>query len=293
MNNAFRQQVQALFEKLAWPHDPMAVAEQLRAQGDHAAANEILRGKNIGDFALSSGRQGVETAKALERGVSRVMAPADTAGKALFHELGAAGEHVMAQPQLLRAGLGTLMLAPILGGAFYASQQKHEDDLMNRQMNPTTKMSSLLGSFLEKKAAAYSHMMPAIRGHMHESFTGGLGQGIGKSVADAILGVMGGAVGGVHQSLIVDPKRKQMFESVLRSDPVVHDALTRNPEAAKTLGEAYQTMVRFAPSLSLDVNAVRSFLREAVMGGSGGVNYATIKTLIETEKGLRSSGDHR
>jgi hypothetical protein len=97
----------------------------------------------------------------------------------------------------------------------------------------------------------------------------------------------------VQQSLIVDPKRKQMFESVLRSDPVVHDALTRNPEAAKTLGEAYQTMVRFAPSLSLDVNAVRSFLREAVMGGSGGVNYATIKTLIETEKGLRSSGDHR
>lgn len=291
MNPLFQQQVAALFSKLAWPHNPMEVAEQLRAQGDHSTADDIMRGRGIGEFASRAGEKGVEAAKAVERGVSRVMAPAHTEGKALFRELSAAGEHIASQPGLLRAGVGTLLLAPILGGAVYATQQKREDELMNRQMNPT-KMGSL-DQFLKKKASANMRMMPAIKGHMHESFTGGLGQGIGKSVADAILGVMGGTVGGIHQTLIVDPQRKRMFESVVRNDPVVHDALTRHPDAAKTLGEAYQTMVRFAPSLSLDVNAVRSFLREAVVGGSGGVNYATIKTLIETEKGLRSPGDHR
>ena len=128
---------------------------------------------------------------------------------------------------------------------------------------------------------------------MHDSFAGGVGQGIGGGIAQAILGVLGDGYQSVHDALIVDPQRKRLFESIVRTDPVIHDAVTRTPHADKTLAEAFQTMVRFAPSLSSDVNAVRSFLREAVIGGAAGVNYATIKTLIETEKGLRAPGGHK
>ncbi len=42
-------------------------------------------------------------------------------------------------------------------------------------------------------------------------------------------------------------------------------------------------MKRFAPTLSSDPNAVRSFLREAATSGAG-VNYNTIKLLAEAER---------
>lgn len=165
---------------------------------------------------------------------------------------------------------------------------------MNLQMTPERGFSKLshssLDLFLTKKAAAREQLLPAIRGQTFTSFTEGVGKGVGGGVANAILGALGGTLGSAYDSLIVDPRRKRLFESIVRSDPVVSDAVSRNPHATKTLVEAFQTMVRFAPSLSLDVNAVRSFLREAVVGGAAGVNYATIKSLIETEKAHSSRG---
>jgi hypothetical protein len=61
--------------------------------------------------------------------------------------------------------------------------------------------------------------------------------------------------------------------------------VARHPDSKVLLRDSYGTMERFAPTLSLDINAVRSFLREAVLGGSG-VNYATIKNLVDTEKSI-------
>lgn len=244
------------------------------------------------DTAKSLGQTGVSAAKGLSRGVSKILAPLPAEGHALAGELGNLGKGVMARPALMRMGAGGLLMAPIMMGALDATQQKREDELMNLQMNPARgfdKLSSL-DRFLTKKAAARERLLPAIRGQTFTSFTEGVGKGIGGGVAQAILGVLGGTIGSAYDSLIVDPKRKQLFESIVRSDPVVSDALTRNPQSNKTLAEAYQTMVRFAPSLSLDVNAVRSFLREAVVGGASGVNYGTIKSLIETEKAHSSKG---
>jgi hypothetical protein len=53
----------------------------------------------------------------------------------------------------------------------------------------------------------------------------------------------------------------------------------------KILMEAYHTMTRFAPTLSTDKNAVRSFLRQAVMSGSG-PDYMSIKLISETERAV-------
>jgi 4-diphosphocytidyl-2C-methyl-D-erythritol kinase len=47
-------------------------------------------------------------------------------------------------------------------------------------------------------------------------------------------------------------------------------------------------MVKFAPTLSKDINAVRSFLREAVMSGSG-PSYVTIRSLSDAETAARKA----
>lgn len=297
---SFRRQVDQLFAKLAYPFEPSAVAEGMRATNP-STANDILRGQKIVDTAKAFsplGSQGMAAMKAVGRGVGHVLAPAHTEGRALGHELGQLGAGIAKRPGLMRTGAGALLLAPIMMGALNSTQQKREDELMNLQMNPSRgfeKLSSL-DLFLEKKEAARANVLSAI-GHspVAESTSGhfveGLGKGVGGGVAQAILSVLGGSLGKGYDALIVDPKRKRLFESVVRSDPVVSDALARNPHASQVLSEAFQTMVRFAPSLSLDVNAVRSFLREAVVGGASGVNYATIKSLIETEKAHSNSGN--
>lgn len=58
----------------------------------------------------------------------------------------------------------------------------------------------------------------------------------------------------------------------------------------KTLMEAYHTMTRFAPVLSTDKNAVRSFLRQAVMSGSG-PDYMSIKLLADSERSITGGRD--
>jgi hypothetical protein len=117
----------------------------------------------------------------------------------------------------------------------------------------------------------------------------GLGKGLGQSAGGALVSLMAHGIGTSFDALrdhfMVEPRRKALFETLLKSDPVLSDAISRNPEAKSMLKESYGTMVRFAPTLSLDVNAVRSFLREAVLGGSG-VNYATIKNLVDTERSI-------
>lgn len=117
----------------------------------------------------------------------------------------------------------------------------------------------------------------------------GFGKGVGATLGGGLVGLVthgiGMGVDALRDHFLVDPKRKELFERLLSSDPVLSDAVVRNPDARESLQEAYGTMVRFAPNLSLDVNAVRSFLREAVLGGAG-VNYATIKNLVETERAV-------
>lgn len=51
------------------------------------------------------------------------------------------------------------------------------------------------------------------------------------------------------------------------------------------LTDAYHTMVRFAPTLATDKNAVKTFLREAVLMGTG-PNVVTIKQLADAERAV-------
>ena len=73
--------------------------------------------------------------------------------------------------------------------------------------------------------------------------------------------------------------RNAILQQLKRNDPVLSEA------DDKVLMESFHTMARFAPTLSTDKNAVRSFLRQAVMGG-GGPDYTTIKLLAESERAV-------
>lgn len=125
-----------------------------------------------------------------------------------------------------------------------------------------------------------------------EHIIGGLGKGFGSALGGSMVGLLAHGIGtgvdALRDHFMIEPKRKALVESLLRSDPVLSDAIARHPDSITLVKESYGTMARFAPTLSLDVNAVRSFLREAVLGGSG-VNYATIKNLVDTERSIADS----
>lgn len=122
-----------------------------------------------------------------------------------------------------------------------------------------------------------------------DALVGGLSKGIGSALGGSLVGLMAHGIGtgvdALRDHFMLDPKRKALVDTLVRTDPVLSDAVERHPDSKVLIRESYGTMERFAPTLSLDINAVRSFLREAVLGGSG-VNYATIKNLVDTEKSI-------
>jgi len=78
--------------------------------------------------------------------------------------------------------------------------------------------------------------------------------------------------------------REAILGDLKRTDPVLANA------DDKTLMEAYHTMTRFAPVLSTDKNAVRSFLRQAVMSGAG-PDFMSIKLLADSERAVTGEKD--
>lgn len=73
--------------------------------------------------------------------------------------------------------------------------------------------------------------------------------------------------------------REAIIGDLKRNDPVLAGA------DDATLMEAYHTMSRFAPVLSTDKNAVRSFLRQAVTSGSG-PDFMSIKLVADAERAV-------
>lgn len=80
--------------------------------------------------------------------------------------------------------------------------------------------------------------------------------------------------------------RDAIIGDLKRNDPVLAGA------DDATLMEAYHTMSRFAPVLSTDKNAVRSFLRQAVTSGSG-PDFMSIKLVADAERAVTGGGDKK
>jgi hypothetical protein len=108
------------------------------------------------------------------------------------------------------------------------------------------------------------------------SFAKAVGSQTGQSTVGLLGDIMSKAVSGVT-ALPRALARSNMFEQLQQEDDVLAQA---DPQS---LQEAYHTMVRFAPTLATDKNAVRSFLRESVLYGTG-PNVITIKQLADAER---------
>jgi hypothetical protein len=103
---------------------------------------------------------------------------------------------------------------------------------------------------------------------------------VGSQVGQSTVGLLGDLVSKGLSGISAIPRslaRRNMFEQLQQEDNVLAQA---EPQA---LQEAYHTMVRFAPTLATDKNAVRSFLRESVLYGAG-PNVITIKQLADAER---------
>ena len=292
-NPVFKKQVDDLFEKTAWPYSPTQVA----AKAPPDLAGRINRGVGVANASKALAADVHQQAQTAGKVVNRIIAPASKAVAQPFYDAakgiyGWAGEH----PAATRSAIGLAAIAPILGEAFHDRQTANEDHLMNLREDPSRDVTASLEEFLEKKAAAakWNPAAHAPLGHgfgdpglmglsMQNSLTGGIGAGIGQGLVGLAGSAIAGGAGAIRDFFLTDRKRRALFTQLLQTDPVLMDAIERNPVSTEMLKEAYGTMCRFAPSLALDINAVRSFLREAVIGGAG-VNYATIKNLVETEK---------
>ena len=108
------------------------------------------------------------------------------------------------------------------------------------------------------------------------SFAKAVGAQTGQSTVGLLGDIMSKAVSGIS-GIPRAMARENMFEQLQQEDDVLAQA---DPQ---TLQETYHTMVRFAPTLATDKNAVRSFLRESVLYGAG-PNVTTIKQLADAER---------
>ena len=284
-NPIFKAQVEELFRKHAFGHDLGEVERQLAQQpGSEAALADLRRGRFLASEANPAVKMVPEASRLAYGAGKAVLEPASKLGPPFIRGLGEVGNYVRGSPHLLRLGVGAALLAPILASAAQSQQKKYEDTIMGIQRDPSRVITASLDDFLEKKAASAARGLATDIGTgIRDSFAQGVGGGVGHGLVDALFGGIGKSMDTLKDIFVTDAARRRLLESLMRSDPVISDALQHNPKGKDIVLEAYATMRKFAPKLSTDMNAVRSFLREAVMGGAG-VNYATIKNLVDTEK---------
>lgn len=292
-------------------HDPNAVAQQRSADRPDVAA-DVRRGQRFFEGTLPAAW---ESTKALGRGAERLYQGASRpwagAARVLPHLSRALGNR-----GVQKALLGTVAIAPVVGMALrdstvmrtpsnlggygnnkgYPWSPDNALSLTRQGIEITASEEDKMDNVRLLKQAGLMDLFKGIGSGLTSTATG---EGIGGRLMGNLftglagLGVTGAVYGGgkLHEMLSVEPARKRLLEGIIKTDPVIVDAVRRDPKIVAMLEQTYQTMVRFAPSISMDPNAVSSFLREAVLSG-GGVNYATIKMLAETEKEInyRHSG---
>jgi len=126
------------------------------------------------------------------------------------------------------------------------------------------------------------------------------GMGAQQAVGGA-AGAFGKEMGSAGAKLLLDMANKAMESVGHAGDASAREAILGDLKRSdsvlanaddKTLMEAYHTMTRFAPVLSTDKNAVRSFLRQAVMSGSG-PDFMSIKLLADSERAVTGEKDKR
>jgi hypothetical protein len=107
----------------------------------------------------------------------------------------------------------------------------------------------------------------------------GLSQTTFEVAKDTLADSFSSASKAMYERNVASPTRVAILDQLKKEDDIIGAA------GQKNLLEAYHTMKTFAPSLSIDKNAVKSFLRQAVQH-EGGIDYVSIKGLAEAENAI-------
>lgn len=205
-------------------------------------------------------------------------------------------ETVQKHPVASTVGAGTLAAAATSFGP--KANEQESEFMKNRLGSPdgkfvyaSEKVAAQLEELFVKEAAGGSSAIsnPSTWNSAWQTGVEGLGKGIGAGMGGAgvliLTDLLRKAGRGLSQKLVYDAKRKEMLRKILSMDPIVSAFEAQNPGL---MLKVYASMVSVAPTLSLDQNAVTSFLREAAQT-HGALNYMTIKQLAETEKAINES----
>lgn len=120
------------------------------------------------------------------------------------------------------------------------------------------------------------------RAEMDRNIAEAYAKSVGKELGIKSVGLLGDFLSkavAAPTALFQNKERASVFAALQQEDDVISQA---DP---KTIAEAYHTMVRFAPTLATDKNAVKTFLRESVLYGTG-PNFVAIKQLADAEKAV-------
>lgn len=220
----------------------------------------------------------------------------------------AAGSKVAALPPQFALPLAQAMspTGPVrrAGGAIGDFASNVGDQMLGHGMH-SGKPSGLIGALGQVGSAPLQGVASGISGGIGESIKRlFLGREFGERKdpfhmgGSAAISAFGKEMGTTGANLLRDIANKAMETVGHAGDEsarhaILGDLKQNDPVLSaaddKTLMEAYHTMTRFAPTLSTDKNAVRSFLRQAVMSGSG-PDYMSIRLLADAERSVTGGG---
>ena len=110
----------------------------------------------------------------------------------------------------------------------------------------------------------------------------GVATGVTEAGLQGIGRMLGGAARSIKERLVLNKKREKIVDEITENDPYVSVFEQESP--GSTI-KAYSTMVRTAPTLSLDPNVATAFLRNSAQTG-GVMDFATIKLLADAESAV-------
>jgi hypothetical protein len=183
------------------------------------------------------------------------------------------------------AGLGALGYSGVKGMQQAGEQSNRAQDLINARKEdlaaplPSFTVTASYDEFAARKIAAFQPSSVPGYASNQASFV------LANTLANKLVGEpIEAAHSLIKKKFYEEPKQRQAFQHAIK-DPDIAQAMLRNPEH---IHGAFKTLKQFGPSLASDPNVVRSFLRQAMMAG-GQLDYATIRSLAETEKFVQQS----
>ena len=199
-----------------------------------------------------------------------------------LHTLKSIGQGVVKHPYATALGAGGIVAGV---DAYDTKATELESELMKNRLGApggkyvTAELENVerRKAYLEDVTAFSKHAFDL--GKFPESVQKGMGGAVGVLGVDLIKGLLSSVLSSISNAVTSNPTRRKILSDIIMHDPIVSVYEGQHPGAAE---KAYESMVRAAPTISLDPNVVTSFLREAAQTG-GMLNYMTIKQLAEAE----------